>query len=88
MQDNYKGFSLFNDITDTPLRNRNRAVVLANIAENNCDRSTKRINQKGAGLILNYFLLLPDCDKADVNDRFVVHMKERGFALQRQPASV
>lgn len=80
-QNNYKGFSLFNDIEDVELRNRNRAVVLANIAEDNMDKKTKRVNIKGASLILNYFKEVADDDKADVENRFADNMRSRGFML-------
>jgi hypothetical protein len=80
-QNNYKGFSLFNDIEDAALRNRNRAVVLANIAEDNMDKKTKRVNLKGASLILHYFKEVMDADKADVEQRFAENMRSRGFIL-------
>lgn len=77
----FKTYSLFNDIEDEELRNRNRAVVLANMAENSVDRKTKRVSVKGAALILGYFGCLPEEEREDVKDRFSVEMKSRGFAL-------
>lgn len=77
----YKSYSLFNDIEDVPLRNRNRAVVLANIAEDHVDRKSKRVSLKGAALILGYFANVADADKDDVKNRFAENMKQRGFAL-------
>lgn len=83
MQENqsneFKGFSLFNDIEDVNLRNRNRAVVLANIAENHS--KNRRISVNGVGLILGYFKSITDDDKADVKNRFVNEMNSRGFYL-------
>jgi hypothetical protein len=75
----YKGFSLFNDIDDAALRNRNRAVILANIAESQLDKVTKRIKAGGAALILRYFSLVPEADREAVKSDFEQHMKERGF---------
>lgn len=75
----YKGFSLFSDIDDKELRNRNRAVVLANIAENNS--RNQRIGANGMGLILGYFSNIPEDERADVQERFKNTMIERGFAL-------
>ena len=75
----YKGFSLFSDIDDTDLRNRNRAVVLANIAENNS--RNQRIGPNGMGLILGYFNEVPVADRDDVKERFKVCMQQRGFEL-------
>lgn len=80
----FKSYSLFNDIEDPAIRNRNRAVVLANIAEDNTDRKTKRINVKGSTLILGYFQHVSDDDKQDVMKRFAEDMKSRGFALVAQ----
>lgn len=79
MQDNYKGFSLFNDISDAALRTRNRAVTLANIAEDNTEK--KRINMKGAGLIIGYFNSLPMHERNSVKDAFRENMQSRGFAI-------
>jgi hypothetical protein len=77
----FKSYSLFNDIEDTNLRNRNRAVVLANIAEDNTDRNTKRINVKGSTLILGYFNCVAEDDRSEVMTKFADNMKQRGFAL-------
>lgn len=75
----YKGFALFNDVEDDALRTRNRAVVLANIAESNI--KDRRINAKGAGLILGYFNQIPLVERNGVKDKFKADMISRGFAL-------
>lgn len=75
----YKGFSMFNDIENVDLRNRNRAVVLANIASDNS--KNRRITPGATGLILGYFKNLPDEDKKDVQARFVKEMNLRGFHI-------
>ena len=75
----YKGFDLFHDIEDTLLRNRNRAVVLANIAEDNS--RNRKVSPGGAGLIIGYFNNVPNEDKRDVKDMFTKFMAERGFVL-------
>lgn len=75
----YKGFELFNDITDYALKIRNRAVVLANIAE---DHSKSRlINAKGASLILGYFQQIVPEEREDVKSKFAEVMAQRGFRL-------
>lgn len=80
MNDNtYKGFSLFNDIEDAVLRLRNRAVVLANIAEDNT--KDRLISPKGAGLVLGYTSKLPKEDVASVTESFKNEMIRRGFKL-------
>ena len=75
----YKGFDLFHDIEDALLRNRNRAVVLANIAEDNS--RNRKVSPGGAGLIIGYFNNVPNEDKRDVKDMFTKFMAERGFVL-------
>lgn len=80
MNDNtYKGFSLFNDIEDAVLRLRNRAVVLANIAEDNT--KDRLISPKGAGLVLGYTSKLPKEDVASVTESFKNEMIRRVFKL-------
>jgi hypothetical protein len=76
----YKGFSLFSDIEDISLRNRNRAVVLANIAEDHVNKE-KRISPKGAALVLGYFSQIPTDERDGVMQRFSENMKQRGFQL-------
>lgn len=75
----YKGFSLFNDVEDKNLRIRNRAVVLANIAEANV--KDRLISVKGASLVLGYTSRLPKDEVGDVTERFKVEMIQRGFKL-------
>lgn len=76
----YKGFGLFNDIEDAELRNRNRAVVLANLAEDNMSKDG-RISPKGAGLVMGYFNAIPEAERANVFERFKTNLNERGFTL-------
>lgn len=80
-QNEFKGFSLFNDIEDVDLRTRNRSVVMANMAEDHMDRKTKRVNPRGASLILNYFALIPKEERNYAKDKFSQDMTARGFAL-------
>lgn len=74
---NYKGFSLFNDIEDVSLRTRNRAVVLSNIFQDNSKDA--KTTPKGASLILNYFNLIPEGERKSVMEKFKEMMSERGF---------
>jgi len=73
----FKGYSLFNDIEDVELRNRNRAVILANIIEHNT--KSRRVSPQGAALVLGYFSYVPMEDRKDVEERFEVIVKERGY---------
>lgn len=77
----YKGFSLFNDIEDKALRIRNRAVMLANMASNHSKE--RRITAQGASLILNYFNLVDPNEKQEVQNAFMIEMNHRGFHLVR-----
>lgn len=77
MRNEIKGYSLFNDIEDAGLRNRNRYVVLANMAE--AHTKQKKITEKGTYLILSYFNEIPEADKKPVYDGFKQEMKERGY---------
>lgn len=79
MNDNFKGFHLFNDIEDEQLRARNRAVVLANIAEDNTKKNL--ITPRGASLILGYFNCVPQEERAVTQGKFESQMKERGYSF-------
>lgn len=76
----YKGFSLFFDIEDITLRNRNQAVVLANMAESGS--KNRKISANGMGLIIGYFDKIPNEERKSVYDQFIQFMKERGFELK------
>jgi hypothetical protein len=76
----YKGYSLFKDIEDSALRIRNRAVIMANIAETHTKQ--QRVTAKGASLLVGYFKEVPDVEKKSVMERFGEFMKERGYVLQ------
>jgi hypothetical protein len=78
-ENQFKGFSLFTD-QDEPLRTRNRAVVLANIAEDYRTRDRK-INPKGAAIMLGYFAAIPQDERVALTKKFAETMNERGFAI-------
>lgn len=75
----YKGFELFNDLEDQFLRNQNRGVVLANIAEDNAQ--DQRISNRGAMLILGYFASIPEEDRDEVRMRFANTLRQRGWKI-------
>lgn len=78
-RDDFRGFSLFSDIEDYVLRVRNRACVLANMAEDNSQSSL--INAKGVSLILGYFQQVPEDEREDLTAKFKTTMAERGFRI-------
>ena len=79
MKNEINGYSLFNDIDDEALRDRNRAVVMANMADVYTDKKRKNITPRGSFLILSYFnAILPEQRKNLINN-FMSMMKERGY---------
>lgn len=86
MNNEYRGFSLFND-QEEPLRSRNRAVVLGNIAEDNMDKE-KRISGKGAALMIGYMAALPPEERKAVAAKFAENMNQRGFAVVEKPVAI
>lgn len=78
-ESNFKGYDLFLDLENQALRNRNQAVILANIAEDNT--KNKLITAKGVSLILGYFDKINDLEKDAVNKLFREQMKQRGYAV-------
>lgn len=75
---NYKGFDLFDDIEDEALRTRNRAVVLANMVEDNT--KNRLVSPKGASLILGYFNTLRPADREAVRVKFMEFVAQRGYS--------
>lgn len=76
-ENNYKGYSLFNDIEDEDLRTRNRAVVLTNLSEDNSKNG--KIKPQAAGTILGYFNQIPEHERGPVAAEYVKQMQLRGF---------
>lgn len=81
MTNEYKGFSLFNDIEDNDLRTRNQAVVLTNISE--AHSRNRKISDNGMGLIIGYFDKVNKDDRKTVMEKYIQFMKERGFELTK-----
>lgn len=75
----FNSFPLFNEIEDTELRKRNQAVILANIFEDGFDKG--KVQVKASLLIFGYFREIAPEDRADVKDKFIEFLKERGFNL-------
>lgn len=77
----FKGYTLFNDLEDKTLRNRNRAVVMANIVEFNTKKL--KITPKGASLVYGYFKVIPEEDRIEVYENFNQQVKERGYTATK-----
>lgn len=73
------GYSLFNDVEDKQLQERNRAAVMSNIAETNY--KNEKISEKGAAIIIQYFNQIPEGERMSLYNKFVSTMNERGFQI-------
>lgn len=71
------GYSLFNDIEDSDLQERNRAVVMANIAETYTTKG--KITMRGVALITKYFNEIEDSLRQSLYSRFEKVMRERNY---------
>ena len=76
--ENYKTLPLFNDIEDYALRTRNRAVIMANVSEQNT--KDKKITVKGVSLVLGYFNSIPEEERKDLYNAYEEQMRSRGYA--------
>lgn len=74
----YKTLPLFNDIEDTYLRTRNRAVIMANVSEQYSLNG--KINVKGVALVLGYFNSIPEDERKELYSAYEKQMAERGYA--------
>ena len=80
MQNDYKGYSIFNDVKDEELRNLNRGTVMANIFEDHPrEEELETTTQKGAFLIFGYMNSIPKEEREAVCTQFTRVMKERGY---------
>jgi hypothetical protein len=76
----YKTLPLFDEIEDSALRTRNRAVIMANVSEQHT--KDNKINVKGVALVLGYFNSIPEDERAGLYTEYEKTMKERGYAVQ------
>ena len=76
----YKGYSLFNDVADKALRIRNRAVVMANIAS--AGRDGESITLSATDDLFRYFNLIDKAEQKETNKAFVARLKEEGFNIE------
>ncbi len=78
MVSSYKGLTLFTDVDDLALRNHNRCKVMANLFEDNMDKS-RRVSKKGLAMILGYFKEIPAEERQDVYSKFSAEIASRGL---------
>ena len=79
--DSVMGTSLFNDVEDIQLRDRNRGVVLANIYEDNMSDS-KKMNQKGLNILAAYYRAIPTDERPEAYNGMFVELCKRGIATK------
>lgn len=75
---NYMGYSLFNDVEDAEVRNRNRGMVMLNMYEDHCRAGI--LDAAGLTVILGYFKDIPAGDRADALGIFQALCQQRGYA--------
>jgi hypothetical protein len=75
----YKGYSLFNDVEDKGLQERNRGVVLANLAENGM--SGDKVRHSATADIIGYFQEIPDADKLGVLNVMKATLEDRNITI-------
>ena len=71
-------YERFEDIKDSNLKARNRAIVMANIFEDN--NKGEDITKEGAALLFGYFKSLPKVYLALTFEAFKSDMANRGYA--------
>jgi hypothetical protein len=71
--------SMFTEVTDSRVRNRNRAVMMSNLFEDNVPRGKSTTSARGGALVMQYFSRVPDEDKGKVLEDYKLVMQERGF---------
>lgn len=77
----FRGFSLFNDVEDDVLRTYNRARILVNMMEDHQGidpDGNKGVKAVGAVLIMGYFMQIPPEERAAVRAEAEVILNKRG----------
>ena len=82
----YRGYSLFNDVEDKELRNYNRGQVMANIALSN--QKGDSVSAVAANDLFNYFNLIDASEREEVLANFRKRMEEEGYAVELQAKTV
>lgn len=75
--------TMFNDVENNRIRNRNRAVTLANLFEDHMEAGSRCTSKIGGSLILAYFGKVPEEDRKAVYEDYKLVMSERGFEISK-----
>lgn len=70
------GYTLFNDVEDEQIRTHNRAMTLRNIMEDNLDEKGKP-TAKAAHLTFGYFNLVPENERKSVYDELETYFASK-----------
>ena len=73
-------YSLFEDVKDEALRNRNRGVIMANIYEDNL-LNGNNVSMTGVKQVVSYYNRIPKDERLEAMDAFRNCMRERGYEV-------
>lgn len=79
----YKGYSLFFDVDNVSLRNRNRAVVMANMFPKN-KHGEDKVPLKVTVDMLTYFSRIPPAERKEVLILLTQRLAEEGYNIQME----
>lgn len=72
----YRGYSLFKDVEDVELRDRNRAQVLWNIFESNSENGNATV--KGMAYLVGYTNQIPEAERRPMITQFTLMLHQGG----------
>lgn len=78
-KNNFKGFSLFNEVEDSTMRAYNRARLMVSMMEDNVDKVTKKVTAKGSHLVLQYFAQIPENERVDATKQVELIFQKKGI---------
>ena len=79
-ENEYKDFSLFNDIEDSTLRNRNRGVIMRNITQMGRTIDGK-VKPEALQDVLGYMLAVPANERKEVLANYIEHCQADGLNM-------
>ena len=80
-KNDYKGYSLFNDIDSAFLRIKNRGTVLANMIETG--QVGTSIKHDATADVIGYFGSIPDAEKSETLRSMQQELKTRGIEITK-----
>ena len=77
--DEVEGYPLFKEMEDKGLQTRNRAIVFANIVEDNLYAKTGMLTEGGKLLVSTYWEAIGGHDNDELGDTIIKELEERGI---------